>query len=95
MTPCPKRELLDKFLFGPTEPECEFQREGKTISETALAVGYESASGFGTAFSRKTGRAPSEFAGAHRMSAWRPRNVPPRLDMPKLGSLRDASYLAM
>lgn len=32
-----------------------------TVAETALAVGYESASGFSTAFSRETGRSPSAF----------------------------------
>lgn len=36
---------------------------GHTVAETALAVGYESASGFSTAFSRETGRPPKEFAG--------------------------------
>ena len=35
----------------------------KSVAETALAVGYESASGFSTAFSRETGRAPREFIG--------------------------------
>lgn len=44
-------------------------REAKTVSETALAVGYESASGFSTAFSRETGQAPKEFIGAHRRAA--------------------------
>lgn len=38
-------------------------RRGHTVAETALAVGYESASGFSTAFSRETGKAPREFAG--------------------------------
>jgi len=41
-------------------------REERTVSETALAVGYESASGFSTAFSREVGRAPKEFIGAQR-----------------------------
>ncbi len=35
--------------------------EQKSVAETALAVGYQSASGFSTAFSRETGRAPKEF----------------------------------
>lgn len=34
-----------------------------SVAETALAVGYESASGFSTAFSRETGKAPKEFLG--------------------------------
>lgn len=38
-------------------------RERMSVAETALAVGYESASGFSTAFSRETGRAPKEFIG--------------------------------
>ncbi len=37
---------------------------GHSVGEVALAVGYESASGFSTAFSRETGRPPKEFAGA-------------------------------
>ncbi|EIP98818.1 DNA-binding domain-containing protein, AraC-type [Opitutaceae bacterium TAV1] len=37
-----------------------------TVAETALAVGYESASGFSTAFSRETGRSPREFIEAQR-----------------------------
>jgi AraC-like DNA-binding protein len=41
-------------------------REQLTVAETALAVGYQSASGFSTAFSRETGQSPSEFVGAHR-----------------------------
>ena len=36
------------------------RREQMTVAETALAVGYESASGFSTAFSRETGRSPKE-----------------------------------
>jgi AraC-like DNA-binding protein len=36
-------------------------REQKTVSETAFAVGYESASGFSTAFSRETGQPPKTF----------------------------------
>ncbi len=32
-----------------------------TVAETALTVGYESASGFSTAFSRETGQSPTEF----------------------------------
>jgi len=35
--------------------------EGMSVAETALAVGYESASGFSTAFSRETGRPPKDF----------------------------------
>lgn len=41
-------------------------REQMSVAETALAVGYQSASGFSTAFSRETGRPPKEFIGAHR-----------------------------
>lgn len=37
-------------------------REGKTVAEVAMTVGYESASGFSTAFSRETGVAPRGFA---------------------------------
>ncbi len=44
-------------------------RGRKSVAETALAVGYESASGFSTAFSRETGRSPKEFIGAHRSGA--------------------------
>lgn len=33
-----------------------------SVGEVALAVGYESASGFSTAFSRETGQSPKEFA---------------------------------
>lgn len=36
--------------------------EDKTVAETALAIGYESASGFSTAFRRETGRSPRDFA---------------------------------
>lgn len=36
-------------------------REAKTVTETALAVGDESASGFSTAFRRETGRPPKDF----------------------------------
>lgn len=43
-------------------------REGMSVAETALAVGYESASGFSTAFSRETGRSPKEFRGLHRVT---------------------------
>lgn len=35
-----------------------------SVAETALAVGYESASGFSTAFSRETGQSPKEFIGS-------------------------------
>lgn len=41
-------------------------REQMTVAETALAVGYQSASGFSTAFSRETGRSPREFVGVQR-----------------------------
>lgn len=40
--------------------------EQKSVAETALMVGYESASGFSTAFSRETGRPPKEYIGANR-----------------------------
>jgi AraC-like DNA-binding protein len=36
-------------------------REQMLVAETALTVGYQSASGFSTAFSRETGRSPKEF----------------------------------
>src|SRR5205085_12033157 len=41
-------------------------RKRMLITETALAVGYQSASGFSTAFSRETGQSPKEFIAAHR-----------------------------
>jgi AraC-like DNA-binding protein len=41
-------------------------REQMSVAETAVAVGYQSASGFSTAFSRETGRSPKEFLGARR-----------------------------
>jgi AraC-like DNA-binding protein len=41
-------------------------REQMSVTETALAVGYQSASGFSTAFSRETGQSPKEFIAAHR-----------------------------
>ena len=41
-------------------------REQMSVAETALAVGYQSASGFSTAFSRETGRSPKGFIGVHR-----------------------------
>lgn len=41
-------------------------REQMSVAETALAVGYQSATGFSTAFSRETGRSPKEFIGVHR-----------------------------
>jgi AraC-like DNA-binding protein len=40
-----------------------------TVAEAALTVGYESASGFSTVFSRETGQSPSEFIGAQRGAA--------------------------
>jgi len=36
-----------------------------SVAEAALAVGYESASGFSTAFSRETGQSPKEFIRKH------------------------------
>jgi AraC-like DNA-binding protein len=47
--------------------------EGKPVAEAALAVGYESASGFSTAFSREMGQAPREFARTHRKMESGPR----------------------
>lgn len=44
-------------------------REQKSVGETALDVGYESASGFSTAFSRAMGMAPKQFAEIHRVTA--------------------------
>jgi AraC-like DNA-binding protein len=44
-------------------------REQLSVGETALAVGYESASGFSTAFSRETGQSPRAFIEAHRREA--------------------------
>lgn len=44
-------------------------REQMSVAETALAVGYQSASGFSTAFSRETGRSPKEFIGVNRGDA--------------------------
>ena len=41
-------------------------REQMSVAQTAFAVGYESASGFSTAFSRETGWSPKQFVGAHR-----------------------------
>ncbi len=43
-------------------------RGNMTVGETALAVGYESASGFSTAFSRVTGQSPKSFAEARRIA---------------------------
>lgn len=40
--------------------------ERMSVSETALTVGYQSASGFSTAFSRETGRPPKEFVSIGR-----------------------------
>ena len=37
-------------------------REQMSVGETALAVGYQSASAFSTAFSRETGRSPKDFS---------------------------------
>lgn len=44
-------------------------REQASVGEAALAVGYESASGFSTAFSRETGQSPKAFIDAHRSAA--------------------------
>lgn len=41
-------------------------RERKSVAETAFAVGYESASGFSTAFSRETGHSPKDFTSITR-----------------------------
>lgn len=40
-----------------------------TVAETALVVGYESASGFSTAFSRETGQSPTDFIEGQRGAA--------------------------
>jgi AraC-like DNA-binding protein len=39
--------------------------EHMSVAETALAVGYQSDSGFSTSFSRETGRSPKEFIKGH------------------------------
>lgn len=44
-------------------------RGNMTVAEVALAVGYESASGFSTAFSREIGQAPKEFTKAQQEAA--------------------------
>ena len=44
-------------------------RENAAVAETALAVGYESASGFSTAFSREIGQSPKAFIAAHARAA--------------------------
>lgn len=44
-------------------------REQKSVGEAALAVGYESASGFSTAFSREVGLSPKQFIEIHRDGA--------------------------
>lgn len=41
-------------------------REEKSVAEVAFAVGYESASGFSTAFTRETGQPPKAFIGIAR-----------------------------
>ena len=41
-------------------------RERLTVAETALAVGYQSASAFSTAFSRETGQSPKAFVSGLR-----------------------------
>ena len=38
-------------------------RGSRTIEEIALAIGFQSASAFSTAFTRAVGCAPSRFAG--------------------------------
>jgi len=43
--------------------------EQMSVGETALAVGYQSATGFSTAFSRETGQAPKEFITVHKASS--------------------------
>jgi AraC-like DNA-binding protein len=42
------------------------QRDAGTLEEIALAVGYQSASAFSTAFSQRVGCPPSEYASASR-----------------------------
>jgi AraC-like DNA-binding protein len=42
-------------------------REQMSVAETALAVGYQSASGFSTAFSRETGQSPMQFIRIHQV----------------------------
>lgn len=37
------------------------RREGSSLAEVAERVGYQSASAFSTAFTRLTGRSPSQF----------------------------------
>jgi len=59
-------------------------REGMSVGETALAVGYESASGFSTAFSRETGQSPKEFVED------RARSAEIRHDAPRRGRSRGA-----
>lgn len=44
-------------------------REQASVGEAALAVGYESASGFSTAFSRETGQSPKAFIAACAQAA--------------------------
>jgi transcriptional regulator GlxA family with amidase domain len=41
-------------------------REQLSVAEMAFAVGYHSAKGFSTAFSREIGQSPTEFVAAHR-----------------------------
>jgi AraC-like DNA-binding protein len=43
-------------------------RENLSVSETAFAVGYQSASAFSTAFTRETGTPPKGFADFHRIA---------------------------
>lgn len=43
--------------------------ENAAVASTAQAVGYESASGFSTAFSRETGQSPKAFIAAHARAA--------------------------
>ena len=41
-------------------------REQLSVAGTALAAGYQTASGFSMAFRRETGQSPKEFIGIHR-----------------------------
>lgn len=58
--------LLQWRLGVAKDPQARGQ---KSVVETALAVGYESASGFSTALSREIGRSPTEFIATHRNAA--------------------------
>jgi hypothetical protein len=56
---------------GGKTPETNLPAEWREVFETAnsVAIGYESASGFSTAFNRETGRPQREFIGANRSVA--------------------------